>query len=496
MHITIRRAETCAHRPTTKDSVACLCLASTAESPCYTKENDGMLTSVKDGAWTVGAAPGALPVLGHSRQLRQDPLGFLSSLYQHGDIVAIRMGPTPLNVLCRHDLAHHLLVERSKDFGRGGPFLERSRTIMGNGLATSTGQEHMRQRRMSQPAFHSQHIRSYMSVMQEEADAMVGGWRPGQEIDIVKEMHDLTTRVTLRCFFTMSTSGSESAGTVSQAADSLDRLTAGMYQQMTAPLAILGKLPTAANRRYQEAVRQFDETVDRIITDQRRSSSRDDLLGLLMAAQDEDTGATFSDAELHDQVITFLAAGIDTTANTLAWALGLIAQDPDVQQKFETEIDALLEGEDVSYDNIRSLTYTSAILDETLRLYPPLWMLTRRALGDTTLGPHRFPAGTQFAVSPYALQRDPRVFEKPELFDPERRERQPDIPRSSFIPFGAGVHKCIGDAFAITESTIALATIGRRWHLRLTPESTPLKPQTEMTLGPASVRVSLIPREV
>lgn len=123
-------------------------------------------------------------------------------------------------------------------------------------------------------------------------------------------------------------------------------------------------------------------------------------------------------------------------------------------------------------------------------------MLTRRALRDTTLGSHHFPSGTQFAVSPYALQRDPRVFDEPDHFDPERRKRQPDIPRSSFIPFGAGVHKCIGDAFAITESTIALATIGQHWNLRLSPESTPLKPQTEMTMGPASVLVTLEPREV
>lgn len=455
-----------------------------------------MTTSVKDGAWTVGAAPGALPVLGHSRQLRSDPLGFLASLHQHGDIVAIRMGPTPLNVLCRHDLAHHLLVERSKDFGRGGPFLERSRTIMGNGLATSTGPEHMRQRRMSQPAFHSQHIKSYMRVMQEEATAMAAAWQPGEEVDIVQAVHDLTTRVTLRCFFTMRTDGSGNSDTVNQAADSLDRLTAGMYQQMTAPLAVMSKLPTAANKRYREAVRQFDETVDKIIADQRRTETRDDLLGLLMSAQDEDTGTTFDDAELHDQVITFLAAGIDTTANTLAWALGLIAHDPEVQQRFQSEIDTQLGGQEVSYENIRSLTYTDAILDETLRLYPPLWMLTRRALRDTTLGSHHFPSGTQFAVSPYALQRDPRVFDEPDHFDPERRKRQPDIPRSSFIPFGAGVHKCIGDAFAITESTIALATIGQHWNLRLSPESTPLKPQTEMTMGPASVLVTLEPREV
>ncbi|MFI6345963.1 cytochrome P450 [Streptomyces sp. NPDC050560] len=454
-----------------------------------------MPTSVKDGAWTVGAAPGALPVLGHSRQMRQDPLGFLSSLHQYGDIVSIRMGPTPLNVLCRHDLAHHLMVERSKDFGRGGPFLERSKTVMGNGLATSTGPEHMRQRRMSQPAFHSQHIKSYMRVMQEEATAMAERWQPGEEVDIIKEMHDLTTRVTLRCFFTMSTGGSSAQDTVSQAADSLDRIAAGMYQQMTAPLAILGKLPTAANRRHQEAVRQFDETVDRIIADQRRTTARDDLLGLLMAARDEETGSTFSDTELHDQVITFLAAGIDTTANTLSWALGLTAQYPDVQQRFQAEIDELLDGEDVSYESIRSLSYTNAILDETLRMYPPLWMLTRRALRPTTLGPHKFSEGTQFAVSPYALQRDPRVFDEPEVFDPDRRGRQPGIPRSSFIPFGAGVHKCIGDAFALTESTIAMATIAQRWHLRLAPESNPVKPLTEMTLGPASVRVTPVARK-
>ncbi|HYQ68701.1 cytochrome P450 [Actinophytocola sp.] len=453
-----------------------------------------MTTTAADSTWRLAVAPGAVPLLGHSRQLRSDPLGFLGSLSDHGDIVVVKFGPSPVHMLTRHDYAHHLLVERAKEFRRGGPFFERSRTIMGNGLATARGAEHRRQRRLTQPAFHNNHIHTYGAAMQAEVDALVGGWQPGQRIDILQAVHDLTTRVTLRCFFSADTEDTESLEIVSEAAAALDGLIGGMYRQMTAPIAAMAKLPTKANRRYREYVERFHRAVDKIIAAQRGNEERSDVLGLLMSAKDPETGTSFTDEELHDQVITFLAAGIDTTANTIAWALGLLAAHPEVREKFHAEIDSVVGDRPACEVDVRELTYTRSVLDETLRLYPPLWTMTREAIEQVRIGGHDFPAGTQFGVSPYALQRDSRVFDEPARFDPDRRTRQPNIPRTAVIPFGAGVHKCIGDGFAIMEACIALGTIAQRWELALTEESTPLRPLTLMTLGPASVTVVAAPR--
>jgi cytochrome P450 len=450
--------------------------------------------TIADNSWKLSVAPGARPLLGHSKQLRTDPLGFLNSLHELGDIVVVKFGPSPVHFLTRHDLAHHVLVERSKEFVRGGPFFERSVTVMGNGLATSLGDEHKRQRRLAQPAFHARHLQTYQTVMRDEAEAMTAGWRSGQEIDLLKVAHDLTTKVTLRCFFSSDPNDAKGTETVEEAAAALDQLVSGMYKQMTAPVPALNSLPTAANRRYKEAVSRFHGAVDRLIADRRRSGEEhDDLLGLLMTAYDDETDTRFSDGELHDQVITFLSAGIDTTANMIAWALGLLAENPDARDRFHAEIDGHLGTGTIADLDVRKLTYTQAVLYEALRLYPPLWTMTREARVPVTLGGHRFAKGTQFGVSPYALQHDTRLFRDPERFDPERGERE-DVPRTAIIPFGTGIHKCIGDAFAISEGAIVLATIARDWRLDLTPASSPLRPLTLMTLGPASAIMKAIPR--
>lgn len=442
--------------------------------------------------WRLSEAPDALPLIGHGRQLRSDPLGFVESLRDLGDIVLVKFGPAPVHMVTRYDYAHHILVERSKEFVRGGPFFEKTRTIMGDGLATSLGPEHLRQRRLTQTAFNHASIARYAVAMQEESEALVRTWQPGQEVDIQQAVHDLTTRVTLRCFFSSDTSGKGAAQIINDAAEALDEVGRGMFKQMTAPIAAMSKLPTRANRRYRDAVRRFNGAVNYIIAQQRDAPRSDDLIGLLMAAHDDETNSSFTDVELRDQVVTFLGAGIDTTANLMAWSLGLLAENPATRAAFFAEVDA--HGGPNDPIDVKAMRYTAEVLNEALRLYPPLWSMMRVTKTPVRLGGHDFPAGTTFGVSPYALQRDPRVFDNPTAFDPSRRDRLPDLPRSTVIPFGGGTHKCIGDGFAMTEATIALTTIARHWQLDLTPASSPLRPATRMTLGPADLTMRITPR--
>jgi cytochrome P450 len=328
--------------------------------------------------------------------------------------------------------------------------------------------------------------------MREESESLVRSWHADQEVDIQQAVHDLTNRVTLRCFFSSDTSDPGAEQTVNDAAEALDEVGRGMFKQMTAPVAAMSKLPTQANRRYRSAVKRFNEAVDSIITRQRNSPRSGDLIGLLMAAHDDETDSTFSDVELRDQVVTFLGAGIDTTANLIAWSLGLLAENPETRARFLAEVDA--HGGPQDPIEVQEMPYTTNVLNEALRLYPPLWSLMRVAKGPVELGGHQFPAGTTFGVSPYALQRDPRVIDDPAVFDPERRVKQPSLPRSSVIPFGAGTHKCIGDGFAMTEAVIALTTIARHWQLDLTAASSPLRPETRMTLGPANLTMRVTAR--
>ena len=445
-------------------------------------------------ASSIATAPGALPLLGHLVSLLRDPLGFLMSLPEHGDLVRVRFGPFQAMIVCDPGLTRHVLLD-DRTFDKGGPLFDRGRELAGDGLLTCPHSEHRRQRRMLQPAFHPSRLLGYAQTMTAQIVDVTGSWRDGQVLDVLAEMHAITARVTLVTMF----SDTLSASVLHQALDDLTTLLHGISRRVLLPPP-LDRLPTPGNRRYHQSLARLRQTLGGIIADRRASGTdRGDLLSGLLATRDPDPAdarPSLSDAEISDQVVTFFVAGVETAATVLAWALHLLAQHPGIEERLHAEVDAVLQGGAAAHEHLPKLELTSRIITETLRLYPPAWVVTRSTVVDTHLGGHPIPAGTAIAYSPYLIHHRPDLYPDPECFDPDRWDgtHRPPPPRDAFIPFGTGPRKCIGDQFGMIEATLGLATIAARWHLRSLPGQ-PVRPDPNtFVLQPRGLRMRAVAR--
>jgi cytochrome P450 len=437
-----------------------------------------------------GRAPGALPLLGHTVALLRDPLRFLSSLPQHGDLVRIRLGLADAIVICDPELTRQMLLD-GRTFDKGGPLFDRANEVLGDGLGTCPHGEHRRQRRLTQPAFHQARLPAYAQTMADQCDAVTGAWQDGQVIDVLPEMTALTIRVTAATMFGTALPPAIFGQILADFAAVVD----GIYLRMLLP-SPFDRLPIPANRRYDRARARLRQTIGQI-TDGYRNDGADhgDLLSMLAAARDATTlgaaGQRLSGIEICDQAVTFLFGGTETTAALLASALYLLARHPDIQRQLQHEVDTVLAGAMPSYEDLPRLELAGRFLSETLRIYPPVWIITRTTTTDTRLGRHSIPAGTTIAYSPYLIHHRADLHADPGDFDPDRWASPHD--RGTFIPFGAGARKCIGDTFAITEATLALASIARRWHLQPIPGAKN-RPTPRTTLAPSRVRLRVTAR--
>jgi cytochrome P450 len=441
-------------------------------------------------------APGAWPVVGHLPHLLRAPLRFLDSLPAHGDLVEIRLGPRPAFILCHPELAKQVMAD-GRTFDRIGPLYEGSRAALGNGLATCPHADHRRQRMLMQPAFRAEYLAGYADAMRTEITAVVDRWQPGTVIDVVDEMFALTTTVAVRTLF-----GSDVADhDIDELRDCLDIFLRGVY--LRALLPAVDSVPTPNSRRYTRALATWRAHVTRIIADRRADrQDRHDLLSRLIAARDDDGGA-MTEQELHDQVAVLILAGAETTSSALSWTLHLVATHPDAERALHAEVDAVRAGGDATPADLPRLAWTEQVIRESLRLYPPAWVLPRTTTRDVDLAGRRLPAGSTLVFSPYILHRHPDFHPEPNHFRPERHSTtrrdtdpvgSPPWPRSAFVPFGSGPHKCIGDAFALTEATLALASITARWRLR--PAGTAaIRPSPRSVLTPRRLPMRLIPRD-
>ncbi|MGH3829630.1 MAG: cytochrome P450 [Pseudonocardiaceae bacterium] len=415
---------------------------------------------------TAGTAPGALPLLGHTLSLLRNPLRFLASLPAHGDLVGIRIGPIEAIVVCTPELILQVLLN-DRVFDKGGPLFDRAREVGGDGLVTCPHSLHRRQRRLVQPAFHPTRLPGYAQVMTKHIAEVTGSWRDGQVLDVLPEMMTLTARTTVETML----SDALPAALLGAALDDFTTVLAGISTRMLMPPSLV-KLLFFGNHRYDRARLRLRGIIGRVITNRRFSGvDRGDLLSTLLTASDPADGQGLSDSEIIDQVMTFFIAGSETTANTLAWAMHLLARHAEVEHRLHTEVDAVLAGAPASFEDLPKLELTSRVVTETLRMYPPGWILTRTTTTDTRLGGHPIPAGSTIAYSPYLLHHRPDLYPDPDRFDPDRwtGEHTAQPSRKVFIPFGGGARKCIGDTFALTEATLALATLTTRWRLRLLP---------------------------
>jgi epi-isozizaene 5-monooxygenase / beta-farnesene synthase len=443
--------------------------------------------TVDSPARTPVLVPGAWPVLGHAWRMLRDPLGLLESLRDHGDVVTIKLGRKTLHALCTPELVGELLTRRAQSTIVGGPLWEALEDLIGQGVATSNGAVHRRQRRAIQPAFRAERIAGQATMMAEEAGAMVARWQPGQVIDAFQQMFDFATRTVLRSMLSTRSTGREAV----EISAALRTVFAGMYRRMLLPASPLYRLPIPANRRFDRALATLHRIVDEIIDERRaRDTNSGDLLTALL-----DSGEPLDGQEIHDQIISVLVAGTETVASTLAWIFPLLSQHPREEARLHREVDAVVGDRPVSVEMLPGLPHTHNVITEAMRLHTGAWIFTRHATAETELGGFRIPAGADMLYSSYALQRDRRSYPRPGTFDPDRwlPEHAAGVPRFAMIPFGAGNRKCPGDNFTMTEAALMLATVASRW--RLVPvKATDLTTRIGITLRPRRLLMRVEPR--
>ncbi|ONI78884.1 cytochrome P450 [Actinosynnema sp. ALI-1.44] len=411
---------------------------------------------------TIPVAPGRWVLLGHTVPMLRRRTGFTETLYEHGDIVRLFLGPLHTYFLTSPQLVHQVLVTDANSFEKGAIF-DRFRPFMGNGLVMSAGSFHMRQRRLVQPAFHRARLARYAETMRRVTNETIDAWQPGEVREFDADMQRMAVTIVGETLF--ATELGKRA--IAEACRSIPIvLKAGMVRALTP--SVLERVPVVpANRRFDEAVDRLRKIVLDVITAWRADGTdHGDLLSMLLLAQDADTGEKMSDQQVFDEVITLLTAGSETIGVALTWLFYELSKHPDVERRVRAEVDEVLGGRAIAFEDVPKLEYTRQVINEVLRMYP-IWIFMRRARVDVELAGQRLPAGTEFMLSPHALHHDPRFHDEPGRFDPDRwtAERAASLPKGAFIPFGAGNRQCIGNSFAYTEMTIAVATILARWRL-------------------------------
>ena len=433
-----------------------------------------------------GRAPGAWPLLGHVVALQRRPLALLDSLPAYGDQVEIRLGPRPAYVVCHPDLARQVLTDL-RGLDRTGLVYDRVRTSMGNGLASAAHQDHRRQRLVMQPAFRHEHLPGYIAVMRQEITAALETWHDGDRIDLVEEMFTLTTTIALRTLFSSHLDPAQ-AERLRRAFDTFLR---GIYTRALIPFA--GRLPTPGNRRYARAVATWRAQVSQLIETYRHTGAdRGDLMSRLLAARDEEDQG-LSDTELADQVAVLMLAGGETTSAAITWSWHLLTTHPEILQAVQAETDAVLGGDIAGRDHLPKLDLTARVVREALRLYPPAWVLPRVCTRPVTLAGRTLPPGSMVIISPYILHRRPDQYSDPARFDPARWLAPAPEHRASYLPFGGGPTRCIGEHFALAEATLILASTAARWTLSPDPGTT-VSPAARAVLVPRAFPVHLSSR--
>lgn len=425
--------------------------------------------------------------LGHLGEMQRDQLGVvLRARESCGDVARFRLLVLPAHLLAHPDHIRHVLVDQHRIYDKQTRGFEALRIVLGNGLLTSEGDFWRRQRRIAQPAFHRDRIAGFAERMVRAAEDTVRDWtdiaKRGGTFDVAADMMRLTLRIAGETLLSTDVTGD--AGAVGE---SVTVLLGEANRRILDPFDVPLSVPTARNRRVAAALSTIESIVFRMIEDRRRMTSErpNDLLTMLMEARDEETGETMTDRQLRDEIITIFLAGHETTANALAWTFYVLSLHPGVAQRVATELSDVLGSRLPEAADMSKLVYTTAVLKESMRLYPPAWMIARRATEDDTIGGYDIPRGSIVFVSPLVTHRHPVFWPNPEGFEPERflPERASDIHRYAYFPFGAGPRICIGQGFAMLEAVLLLATLTQKIRLDLVPGHR-VVPQPSITLRP------------
>lgn len=424
-------------------------------------------------------------LLGSVRDIQRDPIGFnMSMRQQYGDVVRVHFFVWPTYMVFHPDDVKHILQENNRNYNKDVYNFNLIKPVFGLGLLTNDGESWLHQRRLIQPTFHRKHLATFGTSMTNATTAMLERWQGfaegDQPFDVAEEMMRLTLRIICQALFSIDLSNE--ASTVSQAFTTLNKL---LTDYLYAPFPPLN-VPTPRNRRLQAAIHALDTVVQGIINEHHQQDTRRaDLLSLLLSARDEETGQGMSDKQVRDEVLTLLIAGHETTSNALSWTWYLLSQHPEVERRLRAELDEVLGGNLPTVEHLPDLKYTRMVLEEALRLYPPAFGISRKAIADDQLGGYHVPANTSIWLSPYVTHHHPDFWENAEAFDPDRftPERSAGRPHFAHFPFGGGPRLCIGSNLAMMEAQLIMATIAQRYQLRLAPGHR-VEPRVLLTMRP------------
>jgi cytochrome P450 len=418
-------------------------------------------------------------LLGSLPDFGRDLLGFFRDTAAYGDVAAFRLAHYPALLVSHPDGVEEVLVTRSRDYVKHSFFFRHLGAIFGNGLLTSEGDFWLRQRRLAQPAFHRERIAGYAEVMAACAESLAAGWRDGEVRDVHRDMMAVTLQIVARTLF-----GSE-VEDVGAVGDAFDMVVKEIAVRTRRPVRIPDGIPTPGNRRYRAGVGKLNEVVYGLIRARRQGGGAgDDLLSLLLHAQDED-GSRMTDDQLRDEAITLFLAGHETTAIALSWALYLLAQHPEEQERLAAALRGALDGRRPGVADLPRLAAAEQVVKEAMRVYPPVYGVGREAVRGSEVMGYPVPKGTTVFASQWVIHRDPRFYPEPLAFRPERwaTEAARALPKYAYLPFGGGPRLCIGNTFAMMEAVLILATLADRFRFELEP-GPPVVPFPSITLRP------------
>ncbi len=416
--------------------------------------------------------PPELPIIGQTLRYLRDPIGFMQEAATYGDLVTMSVKPALLYLVNHPDLVRDIVVTHHRRVGRG-PNTEVLKWVMGNSLVTASGADHLQQRRLIQPQFHRSRIDGYGAMMQQYAAQHRNAWADGQRVDMAREMGALTLRIVVKTLFGLDLP--HDVRRIGAAFELSNNYLVARVNQPPRLRNFLHRFPFPYSLRFKRARARLDRIIYNLIAERRQSANRaDDLLSLLLAArfEDDDGGERpLTDRQVRDQTITLFAAGHETTAVSLTWTWYLLSVHPEIQTRFHQELDDVIGGRPPTLADLPNLALTDRILTESLRLYPSIWFWSRMAFQPFSLGGYDIPSGALLAAPQLIVQRDPRWFDQPLEFRPDRwtPEFRQSLPPYAYYPFGGGPRRCIGDGFAWMEAKLILATLGQRWRMRHDP---------------------------
>jgi cytochrome P450 len=405
-----------------------------------------------------------------------------------GDVARIDLGPRGEAYVVTHpDGIRRVLLDNQPNYSKRTPGFDSLRLFLGQGLLTSEGDFWRKHRRIAQPAFHHRNLQAFGTIMQQAGESLADRWEAraakGESFDVARDMLQVTLSIVGRCLFSTDPDAQSSA-----IGRHLDVMLERFIRRITSPMVLPLSWPTAGNRRIRFAIDELHRIVDEIVAQRRIAPVSDDrptdLLDMLMAAEDAETGTRMSDRQLRDEVLTLLLAGHETTAATLGWAWWLLACHPDIDLRLGEQLAALGDGP-IDAEALGRVPLVSRVVHEAMRLYPPAWIIARRAEASDRILDVTIPRDRLVIITPYATHRRPDLFRDPERFDPDRFDGasgpSATFDRFAYFPFGGGPRICIGNGFALMEAQILLATLRRRFRLQVAPGAV-VEPMPLLTL--------------